>query len=421
MINKIVVAIVFFASLGLSAQNGTSSPYSYFGLGDLRTTNSVDNQMMGGISMHADSIHINLNNPAAYGKLRLTTYSAGISQKRLSLKSADGSENTSVTNLDYLSIGLPISNKAAIGFGLMPYSSVGYDLSTSVTNSDESTLTNEYTGDGGLNRVYLSGGYEITKDLSLGATLNYNFGTINSSRVQSLSSAQYGTLDRRESRITGFDFNYRMNFTPKLNDKYRLYSTVGFDTQLNLTSENKQEIGSFSRVNGLDVEVYEADLESQGLKRTDVRVPTIITFGLGIGQDLKWFAGAEYSFQDLGDYKNKFFNDSNVAYSDATSVSLGGYYVPDYSSFTSYFKRITYRAGVRVSNSGMMINNEEVNDFGITFGTGLPMGRSISNLNIGFEYGKKGTINAGLIEESYFKINVGLSLNDKWFRKTKIN
>ncbi|QWX83157.1 hypothetical protein H0I23_11925 [Cellulophaga sp. HaHaR_3_176] len=421
MIRKIVVAIVCFASWGLSAQNGTSSPYSYFGLGDLRTTSTIDNQMMGGVSMHADSIHINLKNPAAYSKLRLTTYSAGISQKRSSLKSADANDNASVTNLDYLSIGFPVSSRAAVGFGIMPYSSVGYDLSSTITNTDDTTLTNEYTGDGGLNRAYLSTGYAITDDLSVGVTLNYNFGTINTTRVQSLSTAQYGTLDRRESTVNGFDFNYRMNFSPKLNEKYRVYSTVGFDTQLNLNSENTQTIGSFSRVNGIDVEVYESDLASQGLKSTEIRVPTIITFGLGIGEDLKWFAGAEYSFQDLGDYENDFFDASNVTYSDATSVSIGGYYIPDYSSFTSYLSRVTYRAGVRMSNSGMTVNNEEINDFGITFGTGLPMGRSISNLNIGFEIGKRGTIEAGLIEENYFKINVGLSLNDKWFRKTKIN
>tara|TARA_R110000868_G_scaffold125037_5_gene330426 strand:+ start:822 stop:2087 length:1266 start_codon:yes stop_codon:yes gene_type:complete len=421
MIKKFIVAIACFASWGLSAQNGTASPYSYFGLGDIRTAGTVDNQMMGGISMYGDSIHINLKNPAAYSKLRLTTYAAGISQKRIVLKSADAKESTSITNLDYLAIGVPLSERMAVGFGLMPYTSVGYNLQSTITNPDESTLINEYSGDGGLNRVYFSLGYQIAKDISIGATVNYNFGTINNRRVQTSSDVQFGTLDKRESQIQGYDFNYSLNYTPKITDKYTLYTSVGLDTQLNLNSENSQSIGSFSRVNGQEIEVVAVNLDAQGRKFTDVRVPTTTTLGLGIGENLKWFLGAEYSFQALGDYKNDFFKVDNLEYNDALKIAIGGYYIPEYASFTSYFKRIVYRAGVRLANTGMVINNQDINDFGITFGTGLPLGRSVSNLNIGFEIGKRGTIEANLIKENYFKINVGLSLNDKWFYKRKIN
>ena len=69
----------------------------------------------------------------------------------------------------------------------------------------------------------------------------------------------------------------------------------------------------------------------------------------------------------------------------------------------------------------MIVNNQAINDFGITFGLGLPLGNNFSNVNLGFELGRRGTTNAGLVEEDYFRINVGLSLNDKWFRKRKIN
>jgi len=421
MIKKIVIAIVCFASWGLSAQNGTASPYSYFGLGDSRTAGTVDNQMMGGISMLADSIHINLKNPAAYSKLRLTTYAVGLSQKRLSFKSANDQQSSSITNLDYLSIGVPLGERFGFGFGLMPYSSVGYNIQATFTNPDESTIINEYTGDGGLNRVYLSFGYEIIEHLSVGATLNYNFGTIKSNRVQTSSDAQYGTLDRREAQINGYDFNYSLNYTPQLNDRYTLYTSIDVDTQLNLNAENAQAIGSFSRVNGQEIEVVDVNLDAQGRKFTEIRVPTKTTLGLGIGEKLKWFLGAEYSFQTLSDYKNDFLNVDNLQYKNANSFALGGYYIPEYTSFTSYFKRMVYRAGVKMAKTGMVINNQDINDFGITFGTGLPLGQSVSNLNIGFEFGKRGTVDANLIKENYFKINVGMSLNDKWFYKRKIN
>ena len=121
MIKKILIAFFCVTAHGLFAQNGTISPYSYFGIGDHRNNGTVDNQMMGGISMYGDSIHINLSNPAAYSKLRLTAYSAGISHKQYRLKDWNEEQNISVTNLDYLSIAFPLAKNAGMGFGIMPY------------------------------------------------------------------------------------------------------------------------------------------------------------------------------------------------------------------------------------------------------------------------------------------------------------
>ena len=80
--------IAILTSVVLWGQNGTVSPYSYFGLGDFRTKSTVENRMMGGLSMLGDSIHINLQNPAAYGSLRLTTYAVGAHNMNYTFKSA---------------------------------------------------------------------------------------------------------------------------------------------------------------------------------------------------------------------------------------------------------------------------------------------------------------------------------------------
>jgi hypothetical protein len=110
-----------------------------------------------------------------------------------------------------------------------------------------------------------------------------------------------------------------------------------------------------------------------------------------------------------------------LEYENASTFAVGGFYTPNRSSFESYFKRITYRAGLRLDKTGMVINNTDINNFGITFGLGLPLGNNLSNLNLGFELGRRGTTSADLIEESYFKLSIGLSLNDQWFQKRKIN
>ena len=188
-----------------------------------------------------------------------------------------------------------------------------------------------------------------------------------------------------------------------------------------MVSDNAERLGSFSVNNGQEIEVIDVDLAASNLERTSLKVPTRTTLGLGFGEDRKWFLGAEYSFQEFSSFENDFLGITNVVYEDANSVILGGFYVPNYTSFSTYLNRVTYRAGLRYDQTGLVVNNEEINNFGITFGFGLPLGNNFSNLNLGFELGRRGTTDAGLIEENYLIINLGLSLNDKWFNKRKIN
>nr|WP_299387625.1 hypothetical protein [Allomuricauda sp.] len=421
MIKKLLIAFFCVAAHGIFAQNATISPYSYFGIGDLRTSGTVENQMMGRISLYSDSIHLNLSNPAGYSKLKLTTYTGGLSHNRVKLDDGTEQQNTQVTNFDYLAIGFPVADKVGVGFGIMPLSSVGYELTDEDTNDQDQAVTNVYTGEGGLNRIFFSVGFEPIKNLSIGVTANFNFGSLEYQRIQSVEGVQFGTLDRRVSRINGLDFNYAANYTPTIKDKYTLYASVMVNTQGNLASENSARLGSFSLVNGQEIEVIDVNLEASNLKNTELKIPTRTTLGLGFGENKRWFFGGEYSFQQFSDFRNDFLGIENVTYKDASTISVGGYWVPDYRSLSGYYKRVTYRAGLRYAVSGLEVNGEEINDFGINFGFGLPLGNSFSNINLGLEVGKRGTTDQNLIKENYFKINVGLSLNDKWFLKRKIN
>ncbi|WP_149274696.1 hypothetical protein [Pareuzebyella sediminis] len=426
MIRKIGFVIACLTTFGSYAQDGTISPYSYFGLGDIRASGTVENQMMGGIGMYADSIHVNLQNPAAYSQLGvqfgedfgITTYTAAISHKESRLKSYTEQQSSAVTNLEYLAIGFSLKKGLGLGFGIAPYTSVGYNF---VDQTSDGRITTLYTGEGGLNKLYLSLGYEFAKNLSVGVTANYNFGTIESLRIQSVENVQFGAKDERSSTINGIDLNYALSYSPALNKDHTLFTSLRINTQANLSARNTKRIGSYDVNTAQDIEVIDVNLAAVGLYETGVKIPTTTTLGVGYGKNMKWFLGVEYSFQNLGDYTNDFLKIEGVQYQNASSYALGGFYTPDRNSFSSYFKKITYRAGLRLHQTGMVVNEKDINDFGITFGLGLPLGNGLSNLNLGFELGKKGTTAADLVEESYFKVNVGLSLNDQWFRKRKIN
>lgn len=79
---------------------------------------------------------------------------------------------------------------------------------------------------------------------------------------------------------------------------------------------------------------------------------------------------------------------------------------------------MTYRIGARFEKTGLVLNNQPIEDFGITFGLGLPVG-GISKINIGVELGQLGTLDDGLIKENYANIMLGFSLSDIWFIKRK--
>ena len=132
--------------------------------------------------------------------------------------------------------------------------------------------------------------------------------------------------------------------------------------------------------------------------------------------------GAEYTFQNTSKFVNELHGSNGTEYSNGSTFALGGFFIPKYNSFSSYFSRMVYRAGLRFEDTGLNINNTNINEFGISFGVGLPIGSArdfFSNANLGFEIGKRGTTRNNLIQENFVNFNLSLSLNDRWFQKRK--
>ena len=92
-----------------------------------------------------------------------------------------------------------------------------------------------------------------------------------------------------------------------------------------------------------------------------------------------------------------------------------------YASFSKFWNRVVYRAGFYSEKTGLVVNNESINEFGISFGLGIPAGGLFSNVNTTVEFGKRGTTNENLVEENFVNIQLSLSLNDRWFIKRKYN
>ncbi len=432
MIKNALAAIALLVVLTANAQENTASPYSFFALGDIKFKGSIENRTMGGISMYTDSIHLNLQNPASYGELKLTTYTAAVSYNHLRLRNEDTRENASALSLNYLSLGFPVSSRMGVGVGLLPYTSVGYRLE-SVDDSQPQTITNRYTGEGGVNRVYFSMGYAFTNELSMGITGNYNFGTLRNQILSVTEDVQLATRETNESNVTGADFAIALNYKKRLANQHIFQLLFMHSPQSKIQSENSREISTVSiSLTGREIveETENVDLQLLHLKNTRLTIPYSNTFGIGIGKEKKWFAAAEYTYKNMSVFSNPFIDIANETYKDAYQVSVGGFLIPKYDSFTNYWQRAVYRAGLRYEKTGLYLNDKAVNDFGISFGVGLPLGGFVpntrsfafagmfSNINVGIDIGKRGTPQTG-VQENYLTFNISLSLNDKWFIKRK--
>ena len=408
MFRQIIVGLFILIAGVTVAQEGTTSPYSYYGIGTLKFRGTVENRTMGGLGVFSDSIHLNLQNPASYSSLRLVNFSVGGSHKASTQKNETDSQNVSTTTLDYIAMGIPMG-KFGMGFGVIPYTSVGYDFYSELPDG----LT-QYEGSGGLNRAYLSLGYQVTPELSLGIDANYNFGKIENTAITQKDSLQYGTRTYNRSDILGFSFNFGTMYKRMVTEKLEFTGSVTFTPGTSFTSENYRRIGTVSIV---PAGIFTVDEREITVSDTDFTFPSQFTIGAAIGEPKHWALGAEYTNQKTSNFTNRSFTIDNITYENASKFRLGGYYIPNYNSFGNYFKRVVYRAGARYEQTGLNVNGQDINEFGISFGLGLPVGRLFSNANVGFEIGRRGTTDFGLIQENFFNTFLSFSLNDRWFEK----
>jgi len=414
MIKKIIFSVsILFSSVAI-AQQGAGSPYSFYGLGDQKFMGTNEHRAMGGLSVIGDSIHLNLSNPASYADLAITTFTIGASNTSYNLKSSQGSEKVDNTSLDYLAIGLPIAKNFGVSFGLMPVTNVGYKVqSGGIFNDIQQSM--QYSGSGGLNKVYLGAGYKIFQGLSVGFDAQYYFGSSEQKTLLGMQDVQYLSRSINVDENRGLAFNFGAMYQTKIKG-YDFHSSATFTPQANLLSTHDRNISTVT----IDGNLNEFVIEDKKVSVPDskFRLPASYSFGTSFGEIRKWMVGAQASFAQ----PKKIIDGtmlSNLKYENSSRVSIGGYYIPKYNSFNSYFSRVTYRAGVRFENSGMVLSGHSIKDAAVSAGVGLPLGLTFSNLNIGVEYGSRGTKSAGLIKENYFMINIGLSFNDRWFQKVK--
>ncbi|WP_338350500.1 hypothetical protein [Nonlabens tegetincola] len=418
MIRSIIFVITVLSINCVLGQSRTSSPYSFFGLGQQTFKGTIENRSMGGLRTHLDSIHTTLNNPATYGKIKLINYGVGLLHTETWASTESENDTYDSTSLEYLNVSIPLGNnaKTGIGFGLVPFKSVGYTIGD-LTDTEYYN----FTGEGSITRAYFGVGHELTKNLSIGAELRYNFGQETNSSSVLTNQVQFGSNETNETDFSGLSYNLALHYEKNIGDEHSLQASIVYSPESKLVAKSTSVLANFSFTPGTGESLFNARDPEEN--EEDLTLPSELTVGLNYGKLRSWMIGGEFSMRGESSLSNRSFSPNNSSFKDAISLRAGGYYIPNFNSLTSYWQRVTYRFGARFEETGLVLNNEDINEFGISFGMGLPIGgnRSFSNANIGLELGQRGTENAGLIKETFASLSISLSLNDRWFIKRKYN
>ena len=138
-------------------------------------------------------------------------------------------------------------------------------------------------------------------------------------------------------------------------------------------------------------------------------------------KDDRWTLGADFNWMQWSKFAREGASD---VLQDAWSVSAGGEFIPRHTSVTGYFSRVAYRIGGFYERGFICLPGNDggehhINKVGFTAGMSLPLPKTLSKVNLALEVGQYGTRDAGLIQERYLKVNVGVSVYERWFMKRK--
>ena len=153
---------------------------------------------------------------------------------------------------------------------------------------------------------------------------------------------------------------------------------------------------------------------------------TVAAFGspmsLGVGfsyvYDKRLTVGADFTFQKWSSVT--YMNEKN-AFCNRTKIAVGAEFLPNPMG-RSYLAHVKYRLGAYYSQPYYKINGMRAADeYGVTAGFGLPIPRTRSVLSLSAQYVRTEGKTAAFLNENTLRICVGVTFNERWFFKRKVD
>jgi hypothetical protein len=411
--NKIIGILYLFCVLVTPVwAAGTISPYSRYGYGEWQSLSFSANQSMGGLGYGTRSSRsINAMNPASYTAIDSLTFmlDLGVSGVVDGFKTASSTSTQFNGNVDYVAIQVPLAKFAALSFGISPLTNVGYGysfLDTKATHGYNDTLAVQqaFNGTGGITQVYLGVAFDILDRVSVGVNGHYLFGNIQHNREITFPSENLYTPTRQKESliISAWLCDVGVQYhQPIGNDEL----VIGAAYSLKLPMNNKYEIVTTTNTQEI--------VEKSNLL---FEYPQTIGGGVSYNWQKRLVVGVDVSWQNFAEAY--YYGETNKL-NDRFVYAFGAQYThaPGGKKYTD---NMDFRIGANYANSYINIDNKSFDKWAITWGVGFPLPNTNTKLNLHMEYGQQGTIQQQGLLERYYKIGIGVSLNERWFVKRKL-
>jgi len=408
---KIKLLIIAALLITTEVFSSGGSLYTRYGLGDIYDDYSARRFGMGGLGIAmTDKDYLNYLNPAGLTDLNLIRFETGMFYTGENMHDNSSSTYNANTFFSGFMFGIPIKHDLGItaNFGVVPITNVHYAITQAGTDTNFSTHTMNYSGDGGISKIFLSTSYRLPLDISLGVSFDYYTGKID-----------------YNSAIT---FESTSDFTDASYSKQYSYHGLGYTA--GLISTDFAKILGIGGIKNLRFGVtYTSSVplrcdsvislsSSTGTTETALGSSTVnlpYKFGVGLAflvKDRYQFT-LDYLYQP---FSQLTFNGVSFPYmQDYKKMSVGfEYRNPDFR-VSSFWDQIMLRGGLSYEQSQYIFNGTSINQVSVYTGCSIPLG-SDNALDLGFQYGRRGTTDNNLLQENIFKFAVSFSLGELWFQ-----
>ncbi|MBQ8064074.1 MAG: hypothetical protein IJ200_00265 [Prevotella sp.] len=416
------------ATSSMAQVSSTVSPYSQYGLGVLAEQSQGFNRAMGGLSMGLrDGKLVNFQNPASYSAVDSLTmlFDMGLSGQITHYEEKGKKLNANTGNFDY-GVGLfRLFPKIGVSFGIVPYSNIGYEYSSqqSVGNSAD-VVTETHQGSGGFSQAFVGIGWEFLKGFSVGANVSYFWGRYDKS-VSLVSSDAYVNTQTKtySSSVSSYKIDLGLQWQQALNKDNML--TVG--AAVGIGHDLGAEATLVTATTSTDATL------TPDTMRVDKAFSLPFTFGVGatLVHKQRLTVGLDYQLQKWGSLKYPMLNEATNRYENMSGLMndrhkfvAGLDWIPDPNPMNrKFFRRIHYRLGASYATPYYNIQGADgPKEFSLSAGFGIPLVNSWGNrtvLNISAQWVHASA--SSLVTENSFRINIGLTFNERWFAKWKVD
>lgn len=416
-----------FGTLSIVAQSGTKSPYSQYGLGILSDQSQGFNRGMSGLFQGFRSGNqVNMQNPASYSAVDSLSmiFDVGVSGQITNFKEGGAKVNAKTANFEYVTALFRIFPKFGASIGLVPYTNVGYSYSTTQQiGSSSTTSTMQFSGEGGLRQAYLGLGYEFFKGFSLGANISYFWGSYKKDITVLSSDDAVKTLSKTyDADVSSYKLDLGVQYRHSLTKTDELTFGATFGLGHKLGSDPSLTVMTLDGQTG--VMSASVDTVHNGLS-----IPMTIGAGIAYSRNKSLFLGVDYQLMRWGAESFPVVNENtnnyelvNNYYKDRHKVTVGAEWLPNRMS-RRFLNRVQYRIGASYATPYYKINGQDgPKELTLSAGFGIPLVNSWNNrsvLNISFQWANLSAKN--LVTENSFRVTIGLTFNERWFAKWKVD